>query len=107
MKSNERTLAPTAPVQRQAAAHAGASGASDTPRQLAQGAQIAQLNRKKKGHFLGNSHSKTGVNGKVTSHKPGKAREENPNISRSKNNRRRRMLETNVNNSIKKSEGQK
>ena len=107
MKSNVRSQAPAAPVQRQAAAHAGAGAAADTPRQLAQGVQIAQLTRKTKGHNLGKSHSKTSANGKVTSHKPGKAREENPNISRSKNDRRRRMLEANVNNSIKKAEGKK
>lgn len=50
MKSNERTQAPTAPVQRQAAAHAGAGAAAGTPRQLAQGAQIAQLAGGKKHH---------------------------------------------------------
>ncbi len=106
MKSNERTQAPVAPVQRQAAAHAGANGASDSPRQQAQGAQIAQLNpRKAKGHSLGPSHSKTGPNGKTTSHKPGKGRTENPRISAAKNNKRRRQMEANVSNSIAKGSG--
>lgn len=108
MKSNERSLAPSAPVQRQAAAHAGASRAADTPRQLAQGAQIAQLNgRKEKGHSLGASHSTTGPTGKTTSHKPGKGRTENPRKSAAKNRRRQRMLQTNVTNSIAKAAGGK
>lgn len=103
MKSNERTQAPVAPVQRQAAAHAGATGASGTPRQLAQGEQIAQLNpRKAKGHSLGPSHSKTGPSGKTTSHKPGKGRTENPRISAAKDRKRRRQLEANVSKSIAK-----
>ncbi|MGM9512974.1 hypothetical protein ACS5PK_01845 [Roseateles sp. DB2] len=105
MKSNERTLAPVAPLQRQAAAHAGAGAAADTPRQLAQGAQIAQLmdgERKASGHALGPSHSKTGPTGKTRSHKPGKGRTEKPSISAAKNNKRRRQMQNNVSNSIAK-----
>lgn len=105
MKSKDRLQAPAAPVQRQAATHAGASGASDTPRQRAQGAQIAQLmdgERKASGHSLGPSHSRTGPTGKTRSHKPGKGRTENPRISAAKNNKRRRQMQANVANSIAK-----
>jgi len=43
MKSSERSPARRAPAQRQAAAHAGADGNATSPRQQAQGEQIAQL----------------------------------------------------------------
>ncbi|OWQ84406.1 hypothetical protein CDN99_24225 [Roseateles aquatilis] len=121
--------AEAAPAQRRAASEgaAGRPAPADSPRQSAQGAQLAQLRagakpvpaaatsaeapvqrvegeRKAKGHSLGPSHSKN-RGGKITSHKAGKARTEDPGISAAKNGRRRRMMEANVSNSIAKSSG--
>ncbi|MCX2863307.1 hypothetical protein OOZ63_15860 [Paucibacter sp. PLA-PC-4] len=99
-----------------AAAHAGPTAASTSPRQSAQGAQIAQLqalgtgapvqrvegDRRTKGFNRGKSHSTTTPSGKVKSHKPGKGREEDPRKSAAKNRRRDRMLAANVANSQNK-----
>ncbi len=75
------------------------------PTASAQGAQIAQLERKTKGHSRGSSHSTTAPNGKTSSHQPGKGRTEKPSKSAAKNRQRDRMLQTNVANSIAKSQG--
>lgn len=96
-----------APLQAAAAHAGGLSADASSPRQAAQGAQIAQLNpeRKTKGHSRGASHSKTGANGKTTSHQPGKARTEDPRKSAAKNRKRDRMMQANVANSIAKGGG--
>jgi hypothetical protein len=78
-------------------------------RQLAQGVQIAQLHaqqrseaplqlngeRKSKGFNRGKSHSSTTPNGKTTSHRSGKGREEDPRKSAALNRKRDRMLAAN------------
>ena len=94
-----------APLQAAAAHAGGLSADASSPRQLAQGAQIAQLERKTKGHSRGASHSKTGANGKTTSHQPGKARTEDPRKSAAKNRKRDRLMQANVANSIAKGGG--
>lgn len=91
-----------APLQAAASQSGGLSANASSPRQLAQGAQIAQLERKTKGHSRGTSHSTTAPNGKTSSHQPGKGRTEKPSKSAAKNRKRDRMLQTNVANSIAK-----
>ncbi|QPF73386.1 hypothetical protein G8A07_10970 [Roseateles sp. DAIF2] len=98
---------------RAAAGHSGHEGATGSPRQQAQGSRIAQLqaelpvqlhpDRKTKGFNRGKSHSTATPSGKVTSHKPGKGREEKPSKSRAMNRKRDRMLAANVANSQAKS----
>lgn len=112
MKDRSSTPAQRMPTKA-ASAHAGAGSGPDGPRQSAQGAQIAQLqaagapvqlnpDRKTKGFNRGKSHSTATPSGKVTSHKPGKGREENPRKSAAKNRKRDRMLAANVANSQSK-----
>lgn len=117
MKGNKQAISGArASSPRAAATHAGHEGATDTPRQQAQGTRIAQLQavaappvqrvegeRKTKGFNRGKSHSTATPSGKVTSHKPGKGREENPRKSAAKNRKRDRMLAANVANSQAKS----
>ena len=108
-----RTAA-SAPLQ--AAAHAGAAVAADSPRQRAQGERIAQLQsgepvqlngRKTSGFNRGKSHSTTTPSGKVKSHQPGKGREENKRKSAAKNRRRDRTLKSQVANSQSKAAAKK
>lgn len=100
-----------------AALHAGQAGGGNSPRLSAQSNQISQLQaatapiqrvegeRKTKGFNRGTSHSTTAPNGKTSSHQPGKGRTEKPSKSAAKNRKRDRMLQTNVANSIAKSQG--
>lgn len=119
MKGNKQAISGArASSPRAAAVHAGHERAIDAPRQHNQGTRIAQLlavaappvqrvegERKAKGFSRGNSHSSTTPSGKTSSHQPGKGRTEKPSKSAAKNRKRDRMLQTNVANSIAKSQG--
>jgi hypothetical protein len=64
-------------------------------------APVQLSERKQKGFDLGKSHSKN-RGGKITSHKKGKGRTEDPRKSAAQDRKRQRMLTQNVNNSRKK-----